>query len=418
MRRHSILSVTLLSLMFTSQANAEALFLNGLSPRSIGRGGTNIAHSDNGAIIYDNPAAMINIEGKWLKEFAVDVIITDFEYQDAENPRTGSSTTGTPLPQFSIIRKSEDGHWAYGFGVFTPAGFSTSYSMNGTFPFLGEQSYDSFGSLTKVLPSLAYAPNDRFSIGGTLGVGISHVEFETPYFLQSPGLQGTPILLDLQGTGATLVWSLGMQYQVSNETTVGLTYQSKSSFKLDGPTNIAIPTVGSSRYDSDLKITWPQSLGFGVKHRVSDRGTFSADVIWSDWSSAFNNIEVALNGPTTPGFPVVVETIPLNWDDTISVRLGHEIDLGCSRTIRFGYAYNNNPIPNSTITPLIPAITEHALSAGYGFEVFNVEIDLAYMLTIGKDMRTTTNQFIGGDFNNARTGAVTHAGAIGVIKRF
>ncbi len=418
MRRHYFLTVTLLSLTLASHANADGLFLNGVSPRSIGRGGTNIAHSDNGAIIFDNPAAMTNIEGHWLKEVAVDVLITDFEYNDAETPRTASSSIGTPLPQFSIIRKSDDGHWAYGLGVFTPAGFSASYAMTGL---LGPQSYDSFGSLTKVLPSIAYAPNDRLSVGGSIGVGISHVEFETPYFLQSPGpLQGAPTLLDLQGTGAALIWSAGMQYQVDNSTTIGLTYQSESDFKLDGPAsvNVLLPQVGASRYDADTKITWPRSLGFGVKRQVSDRSTFSADIIWFDWSDAFKNITVALNGPTTMGFPPVRETVPLNWSDTVSVRLGHEIDLGDSRTIRFGYVYHRNPIPRSTLTPLIQAITEHGLSTGYGFKVFDVEIDFAYMLTIGKDVNVTNSQFIGGDFNNARHGAVTHAATIGAIKRY
>ncbi|WP_417847477.1 OmpP1/FadL family transporter [Thalassoglobus sp.] len=419
MSRHKYLLVTLLIFSASSQVQADGLFLNGVSPRSIGRGGTNIGHSDNGAILFDNPAAMTNIKGHWLNEVGVDILITDFEYQDEQNTRTASSSIGTPLPQISMIRKSADGHWAYGFGVFTPAGFSESYRMNGSFPFLGPQSYDSFGSLTKILPGLAYAPNDRFSFGGTLGVGVSHVEVESPYFLQSPGpLQGTPTLLDLQGTGATLIWSAGMQYKLSEATTFGLTYQSESDFKLDGRAHVAIPTMGSSRYDADIKIKWPRSLGVGVKHQLTRRGTFSADVIWFDWSSAFKDLNIALNGPETPGYPEVNETLPLDWSDTVSIRLGHEIDLGRCQTLRFGYVYHRNPIPRTTITPLIQAITEHGLSTGYGFVFHGVEIDLAYMLTIGKDVHVTNSQLVGGDFNNARHGAVTHAISVGAIKRF
>lgn len=406
------------SMCLSESLYADGLFLNGVSPRSIGRGGTNIANSDNGAVLFDNPAAMTNIKGRGLSEFGVDVLITDFEYQDPDTQRTASSSIGTPLPQFAMIRKSEDGHWAYGLGVFTPAGFSESYAMNGPAMLPGPRTYDSFGSLTKILPGLAWAPNDRLSIGATLGVGISHVEFESPYILQNPSLQGTPTLLDLQGTGAALIWSAGLQYHLTENTTLGLAYQSESDFKLDGPANVEIPFFGSSRYDADIRITWPRSLGFGVKHQLTPRGTFSADLIWFDWSSSFDSLGISLNGPETMGFPPVTESLALDWRDTLSVRLGHEIDLGYGQTLRFGYVYHRNPIPTSTLTPLIQAITEHGLSTGYGFSWKGVDIDLAYMLTIGEDVRVNDSQFLGGDFNNARHGAVTHAISIGAIKRF
>lgn len=402
-------------------AYGDGLFLNGISPRSIGRAGTNIGHSDNGAIIFDNPAAMTNIKGTWLAEVGVDVLITDFEYQDAGTIGTENSSIGTALPQVAIIKKSEDGQWAYGLGVFTPAGFSESYTMEATAPFPGPQNYDSFGSLTKILPSLAWAPNDRLSIGGTLGVAVSHVEFETPYFITNP-LGPTPpvvpLLLDLQGTGAALVCSLGLQYHLTDQTTFGLTYHSKSEFKLDGPAKTLLPGPALIRYDADTSITWPQSLGMGVKHQINHKNTFSADVIWFDWSSSFDNIGISLNPSVPPTFPNINESVPLRWRDTVSVRLGHEIDLGDQRTLRFGYVYHRNPIPSSTITPLIQAITEHGFSTGYGFEFHGVQIDLAYMLTVGEDVHVGTSDILGGDFNDARHGAVTHAISIGAIKTF
>lgn len=414
----SALSTFIFAYTVAQVACADGLFLNGVSPRSIGRAGTNIAHNDNGAMIFDNPAAMTNIRGRTLSEFGVDVLITDFEYQDSDTSRTASSSIGTALPQFAMVRRSEDGHWAYGLGVFTPAGFSESYRMNGAFPFSGPQNYDSFGSLTKILPALGWAPNDRLSVGATLGVGISHVEVESPYTLQGPDAPGLPTLLDLQGTGAALVWSAGLQYKLTDDTTFGLTYHSESDFQLDGPAKVAIPMSAEFRFDADTHITWPRSLGFGVKHRVDQKNTFSADLIWFDWSDAFKNLTISLHDPQPMLLPDVVEVLPLNWRDTVSVRLGHEIDLGDDQTLRFGYVYHRNPIPTTTITPLIQAITEHGLSTGYGFKIFDVEIDLAYMVTLGKDVQVNDSQLIGGDFNNARHGAVTHAISIGAIKQF
>lgn len=412
MHRLCVTLLTGLGILLTSPCFADGLFLNGISPRSIGRGGTNLGHADNGAILFDNPAAMTRIQGTQLSEFAVDVLITDFEYSDPQNTQTVSSSIGTALPQFSMIRKSADGQFAYGLGVFTPAGFSESYFMNPVTPFVGPQAYDSFGSLTKILPGIAWAPNDRLSVGGTLGVGISHVEIDAPYFVQSGPFTGTPIVLDLQGTGAALVWSLAAQYEVNCDTTLGITYHSESRFRLDGPARVDLG-MGNVRFDADTYITWPRSLGVGVTHRTARRGTFSADLIWFDWSDSFDNLGVALGGPLT-----LNDTFPLNWRDTLSVRLGHEIDLGCGRTFRLGYVYHRNPIPAATITPLIQAITEHGISTGYGFQLCGLEIDCAYMLTIGEDVEVGTSQLVGGDFSDARHGAVTHAIAIGATKRF
>ena len=48
-------------LVSAASAFADGLFLNGVSPRSIGRGGTNQGFADNGAVIFDNPAAMTRV---------------------------------------------------------------------------------------------------------------------------------------------------------------------------------------------------------------------------------------------------------------------------------------------------------------------------------------------------------------------
>lgn len=409
-----------LLLLWTPLAlHADGLYLNGVSPRTIGRGGTNLAHSDNAAIILDNPAAMTNIRGTQLGEIGVDILFTSFEYEDPFTGGTAKSHDVAALPQIGYIRRSEDGRWAYGLGIFTPAGFSESYRMEATAPFQGPQRYESYGALTKILPSLAWAPTDRLSVGATLGVGLSQVEFESPYFLQSPGqLQGTPMSIAMHGDGAALIWSAGMQYQLTDRTVIGATYQSESSFRLDGRATVEIPMLPAARYDSDIRLTWPQSAGFGLKHDLGQRGIFSADLLWYDWSGAFDDLAISLRNANLADFPDIDESLPLRWRDSLSVRLGHEIPLGNNRILRFGYVYHRNPIPSSTITPLIQAISEHAGAVGYGFRFRDFEIDLSYMVLLGKDVHVGTSQLIGGDFDNSRHGALIHALSIGAIRRF
>jgi long-chain fatty acid transport protein len=394
--------------------------MNGSTARTIGRGGTNIAHFDNGGVIFDNPAGMVNIDGCELVDGGVNVLITDFDYADPDNPGGVNSTDGTPLPEVGYIRKSDDGMLAYGIGVFVPAGFTEKYVMNGPAPFFaGPQTYKSFGSLGKVLPAAAVALTEDLTVGGTLGLGICHAEFEGPYFLNSPPLAGTPTLIDAKGTGTALVWSVGAQYNLGCATTVGVAYQSASRFTLNGTTRVTVPLLGQSNYDSDLSIVWPESLGVGLRHELCCCRVLSADLVWFGWQRAFDDVSLQLSNASGLGFPPAInETIPLDWRDTLSLRLGYEVLLDDCRTVRLGYVHHRNPIPAATLTPFIQAFLENGVSVGYGWTACDWQIDVAYMYTWGPDQQVGTSGLAGGDFSNSEHTAQTHDISVSFIRQY
>ena len=397
---------------------ADGVMLDGLSPRSIGRGGTNIAQADNGAILYDNPAAAVNIEGSTLIDIGVDMLICDFHYSGA---RATANEAGNlfPLPQISMIKKSRDGRMAYGLGLFVPAGFSETYDMQGPAALGGVHRYKSLGSLAKILPTLAYKLNNRLSIGATLGVAVSHDELEGPYRIQSPGpFQGVATLMDMQATGAAMCWSLGLQYELSESTTLGLTYQSESRFKADGNTSVNVPGYGMTAYDSQLHITWPRSLGLGIRHEICPCRTVSADLIWFNWSNAFDSLGIQLDNSSNMAFPNMLEQLPLDWRDTVSVRLGFEQKLACDRVVRCGYVYHRNPIPDGTLTPYIQAIMEHSFTAGYGWKYRGWNIDFAYLFAFGPNRRVGASDLVGGDYSNSFHRSQIHDISFSFMRQF
>lgn len=412
--RWRILAAVTLTLA-TGQASADGLFLNGVSPRSIGRGGTNVAFADNGAALFDNPAAMTNLPGAGLVDVGVDVLITDFGYS---NPRNAfaSDSSATPLPQISAITKLADGNVAIGFGVFAPAGFSQSYELFGPPLTPGPRTYESFGALVKILPGIAVQVTDRLSIGGTLGVGLSRVELEGPYFLQSVML---PASMKLNADGAALIGSAGLQYKLTDTTTVGATWQSSTRMSLEGNTMVTVAPGVQAEYDTELGIKWPQSVALGVRQVLAQRHVVSADVTWLNWSNTFDNLTVRLASPSSPFFPPgVIEPIPLHWEDTVAVRLGYEYHFDDQEVVRLGYVHHSNPIPNTYQTPFIQAIMEHGISCGYGFAAFGCEFDLSYMFTFGPNQYVGTSGYLGGDFDNSQHSAQTHAICLSVIRRF
>lgn len=416
----------------TRSARADGVILDGVSPRALGRGGTNVGYADNGAMLLDNPAAMTNVQGNGLFDLGGDGVLSNLRYADAN--REAVSSGFTPLPQIGFVRKSRDGDWAWGVGLFTPAGFSSHYWMPAPAfppvdPYTGTQKYQSFGSLSKVLPALSYRVTDRLSIGGTLGVGVGYASLKGPYILQDPtGVPaGTPVLIDVHGGGATPVWSVAMQYLLTDDTTLGVTYQSGSRFNLHGTAgvsaNLGVP-LSTTYQTATTHITWPQSVALGLKHRLCPHRTFAMDVIWYDWSSAFNQVGLSLQDSTSPFFPTIHENLPLNWHDSVSMKLGYEQIVTPGSTFRIGYVYHPNPIPRSYLTPFLPATFTNVFTVGYGWTLRNWYLDFAWAHAFAPGIHVDQSSLIGvagsgpGDFDNSFMRPQVDVFAVSLIRPF
>jgi long-chain fatty acid transport protein len=411
-QRWSAIALVLCAVV-SGQTFADGVVRDGLGAVSSGRGGTNLAYGDNGSVLMDNAAGMLRAPCCGLFDAGMDVLFTDLGYSDPGNS-TGASDNPFPMGQVAYWRKSEDDQWAFGLGVFAPAGFSSVYDLQGPAPFLGPRHYKSIGALARILPGVAYQVTDRLSIGGTCGVAVSHIELEGPYFLQSAGpLRGTPTMLDLQQSGAAFSWSFGMQYQLTDTTLIGLNYQDENRFRMDGNARVEVLGLGETYFDTRMQIVWPRTLGLGARHELSPTSIFGIDLIWFDWSHAFDAIDIRFQNPTSPVFGAVVgnlydERFPLDWRDTLSLRAGHEFLLENDRVFRLGYVYHSNPIPDATLTPFIQTTLEHGVSTGYGWLWNAYQVNLAYQYNFGRTRHVGTSDLAGGDFSSSRVQTDAH----------
>ena len=425
MKTSGVVSLAIFALLsIAPSALADGLVRDGVGPISTGRGGTNIAHSDNGAILLDNPAGMVNTSVHGFGEIGIDAVLCDLDYSDPENPDVEGQTRLYPSPEVAYVRKSCDGCWAFGIGVFAPAGFGANYDM--TNPITGPSLYKSFGMLAKVLPGVAVKVTDRLSVGATLGVGYSHVELEGPFFLQTGALMGAPTNFDLLTNGVTAVGSVGLQYQLSNRTTLGVCYTEESNFELDGTARADVyglaPFPISSAFDAKMNIAWPRSLGVGVKHDVTACHRVSADVIWYDWSNAFDRLDITLTNPSFPmfamAFPTIRDSFPLGWDDTVSVRLGYEWEANACDIWRLGYVYHDSPVSDATLAPYVDGVLEHAFSVGYSRRCSGYVLNLAYQYSFSPERTVGDSAIVGDDFSNSTFEAKAHWFGVSVVKPF
>jgi long-chain fatty acid transport protein len=412
-------------LAITVQVQAVGVIRDSVGARSSGRGGTNLGFADNGEILLDNPAAMVNIESQNMAELGFDFLFTDLKYTNSRNSWTNAWDNPVFMPNLSFMRKSDDGQWAFGLGVYAPCGLTCDYVLEGPAPFTGPQHYKTFGGMGKVLPGISYAVTDRLSVGGTLGMALSHCEIAGPYFLQSPGqLQGTPLKIESYTTGTALIWSTGLQYQLTDRTTLGLSYQSETCAGMRGSARAENPLLGSTELDVHHRIIWPQSAGVGVRHELCPHRIVSADLVWTGWTSSFDHFNMNFSNPTNSAYAGVIgtglaEQFPLGWQDSLSVKLGYEQHLDNNHIVRFGYTYHTSPIPTDTLTPYMPVTLEHALSAGYGWMTKRCwEFDLAYQYSWAPDYSVGQSAFVGGDFDNSTNSVQAHWLYASLMKRF
>ncbi|MGH7129634.1 MAG: OmpP1/FadL family transporter, partial [Planctomycetaceae bacterium] len=295
-----VLSLSWILLALSGRAVADGVIRDSVSATSSGRGGANIAHSDNGAVLLSNPAGIINAPGRGLFEASLDTLYTELGYEDPQNSVEARNRINL-LPEAAGIYKSRDGLWAAGVGVFVPAGFTAEWEMAAPAPFPGREKYYSLGTLIKVLPGAAVRLTERLSVGATVGLAFSQIELDGPFFVQSGMLRGAPTLLKLNTDGLAPTWSIGAQYQLSERTTFGVVYSSETRFELEGDaraTIIAPPAPVMSDFDAEVDIVWPRSIGAGVTHWINCRHRVSLDVLWFDWSDAFDQLDLTLSNPS------------------------------------------------------------------------------------------------------------------------
>jgi long-subunit fatty acid transport protein len=131
----------------------------------------------------------------------------------------------------------------------------------------------------------------------------------------------------------------------------------------------------SAEYSVDNEFKTPQSFGFGFMYSPLSKLRLGFDFEWINWSKAYENMKITLKGGTnsnmnkmfingSPNNEDLIIEFPMKWKDAILLKLGGEYDVIKEFTIRAGYTYSSNPVPDETIIPVLPEVIEHHFMAG------------------------------------------------------
>ena len=339
----------------------------------IGKSGANMVFVDDASAISYNPANLA------LQTNSSLVVAATFAR--TENKYTlpalfgGSSFESdgdwTVLPNIYYSQPVGDGGIVVGLGITSPYGQGITWDKTefGALVAVDPVPYDASIMLVNFNPTIAFKLGEAFSLG--IGADIMYSELELNALFPA-GAPNPPNTLSVDGKGEGDGWGIGgnagLTWDATERQRVALTYRSQVDIDYEGDFSL-----GGS-FEAPIK--YPGSFGLGYGIALTEDIRIETLLEWVEWS--VNDSQTL----TVGGTPQVQQN---NWDDTFTFGLGGDWQLNENWVVRAGYAFIESPIPDETITPLLPDADRHALSLGAGYSIGGHTIDLAYTFSIYDD---------------------------------
>ncbi len=265
-----------------------------------------------------------------------------------------------------------------GLGIFGYVGGNVNFAGNNNVPLLASrQPPRTFGfgpiwanaSMLTINPSAAYQVNDRLIVG--LGPVISSMNLGmSPAFFAPGPRDGVGLNSFPSATNSRTFWGggfqLGLLYELNDDWNIGFSYKSPIWQERWGY-NASTPDLTGRRIG--IQATVPAIYSWGIAYKGIDRALIDVDLRYMDYANT------ALFGQS------VVDG-GLGWRSVFAVAVGGQYELTDRLTIRAGYLFNTNPIPDTAtlFNVQLPGIITNTLSLGASLKLSeDVTFSAAYV---------------------------------------
>lgn len=385
-KRSTLETVLLTSGLLIPLASGAGFQLTERSASGLGRAFSGeAAIAEDASVLSSNPAALILLGGEW--NFSVGVTYINPSADATLFPLVTGGNNGPALrdddiaedafvPYLYLTKKITD-DLSVGFGAFSTFGFRTNYSEA-----VADQINTNFSEIATFTlnPSFGYRINDFLSVGA--GFNALYAEGE----ITSNAVAGTPLpFFGLEGDDWAFGYNIGLLFEPTSTTRIGLNYRSKFDIDLEGSSNSFFS--GGTSVPADLSIELPATLQVSIAQDLSPQWTIHGDILWTQWSS-FDRLEPNTGSPATDPFLAVDQ----EWNDTFRYSIGATYRPNSTWTLRTGIAYDESPIDDEFRTLRIPDGDRFWLSAGASYAINpNLSIDAGYSLIFIQDVSLGEN---------------------------
>jgi long-chain fatty acid transport protein len=392
--KHVILTINCALVLLLCAGPRNAAFAGGYmiphqTATALGLGNAMTAGVNDPSAVYYNPAAMGEIEGD---NFLVTGTYVGL-YNSVENSgrRSVNKHDDNFLATLFTNYHIPNTDFTIGMGTYTPFGLSTNYDREFT-NFAAERTEL---KTIYVTPAMSWHPSKYFAVGSGLSFVHASGVFTRALCLAgggacvSPAAQGRIRLTD---TANAFTYNVGFLAKPTEYLKFGFSYRARADIRFDS----ADVTLGGvlapfgKRRASVRPIPLPPVINAGLFWQINPEWGAEFVYEYTRWSE-FDRLNATFSPPVPlPGF-----SLPQNWKNTSTLRLGSYYRLNQNWEVRGGIAVEETPIPSSTLNPAIPGADLLTLNAGIGYKWRSFGVDLGYMAVFYKTRTVLNNELEG-----------------------
>ena len=378
--------VALILFLAPAVARAGGFELNEHGAAATGMVGAFTAKADDPSAIFFNPAGLATQRGLQLYLGSTIYASQATASGMAGGPRDANLLL-MPLPTiYASYGLPHD--IAFGIGAFTNYGLTVDWPGDWPGRFVATKA-----SLTTVTinPTVSWRPYEWIAVGA--GVDVTPASTE---FARSVDLMAGEAQVDFKGNDTGVGANVGVLLRTPSSwmerpMTLGVSYRSRYDLSFgDGALTVHAPPELSGMLQDAKASTMlpiPDSLSTGFGWQATRPLFLQAQLDWVNWSR-FQSL--TLNVPSNA---LMTTTIPQNWNDGYVARGAAEYAFERAK-LRIGFGYDWNPVPSSTLSPLLPDSDRWLISAGGSLDLSGgLTAELGVMGVLFRERFSTLPEF-------------------------
>ena len=387
---NAILFLIIIFNMFCSSGYPAGFMVYNQDAAAAAMGDSFTAIADNASAVFYNPAGMNQLEGTQLRS-GFHLVFPNTSFRGAESgERTDMETDFAALMMGYLTHKIND-KVSIGGGIFTPFGLVTEW------PSGWEGATASYYSQLRTFcfnPAVSVQVHPRLSLA--VGVDYVYSDFKIRRAIDPNQMIGLPLgiplgRITLDGSDDAWGYNLGLLFHINDRWKLGIAYRSKLKFEFDGHAHYHFTPVLQALYpptDISPRMELPPIVSANVSARLWDRWTFATGFFWTGWS-VYDKLAPKFRNNLL--VPPSMRSSPQDWRDVFAFQFGVQYQLNPTWILRGGYIFDQTPVPEHTLSPMVPDSDGNLLSLGVGYTKDNFTLDTACMVLIFEDRHTRRN---------------------------
>lgn len=381
-------------LLTTSPVSAtDGHFLHGVGAVNSAMGGAGVAApGDLLGSFYLNPAGLVCEHGSRIA-LGFEMMKPERTVSSEFGGFSGSTTSKsdfTPIPAFGFATKVSESV-SVGVGMLGIGGFGVDYPADPANPVLGPRP-QGFGQVAsnfqfmKIAPSVAWKASDRLYVGAAVNFDWASLSVD-PMPIAEPAIDmgnGTAYYSRATATDGAygLGFQAGMIYRATDLVRVGLSYTSPQWFQ-DFEYNAVYENPGLGNFQTHRDITFAMDVPASYNGGVA---VTKGPLLWTGDARYITYSRT--DGFSESGMNPMGAVEGFGWEDIWVLASGVQLKATDAVALRGGYNYTQNPIPDdqSAFNVPAPAIVQHHLTLGMGYDFGEMAIDVGYYHAFANDI--------------------------------